>query len=257
MSVFKVHDKFASWATALTGMDGGNPKASLWMCGIERGSENTKDDLKELRAEIEQFDNEKEYIPSFSADFRKDETYATKVMTSPFTRKTAKMVSGYLGKPDWREYIANEFCDPEGPLFKMNLYPLNFQDTNENNWKEVHYQLSGFPTKSLYKAWCIENRFPVLKSIMHEYSPKVLICVGGTFKTDYVLAFGDKAQDLFDGKWETESLGESNKKCAEYMFINQGKTALIITPFLGRGGLMSDDSLQRLGALARRLTAEV
>jgi hypothetical protein len=135
----------------------------------------------------------------------------------------------------------------------MNLYPFNFKNTEYNNWTRKYYLKTGFLCKTEYIAWCMQNRFPFLKEVVHKYCPKVLICVGTTLKLEFKMAFLDNIEEIFEGeKYREMNSKQINKKNIEWSFINNNKTLLLITPFLGRGGFMSDKSLEELATFIKQ-----
>ncbi len=247
MGTYSVNPKFEKWAKGLTGMDGGNPDGHIWICGIEYGGNNDENDFADLRTEIDNFDENK--VPFISEKMRNSEKYFNNTLKPQFSQKVAKIVCEYLNTEiHWYDYLQKEICSQSGALFKLNLYPLSFKDTNDLQWTEEHFDITGFPNKLMYKAWCMNNRFKILRNKLEQYSPKVLICVGINHKSDYQMAFADNIAHIFQ-KLEPKQL--ESGKTIYYAKINNKKTLLIITPFLGQGGLMSDADLIGLGKFAR------
>ncbi len=238
------NEAFAKWASSYTGMDGGNPEGPIWFCGIEYGGASTEKDFADLSNEIAHYNSNK--IPYVDHNQRK-----AKDFNCQFNHKIAKIACAYLNnKHYWKDYLLNNLCDKNSDVLKMNLYPVNFKDTNLINWSDRHIAITGMYQKVQYKAWCIQNRFPQLNNLLIKYSPKVLIGVGSDHKLDYLLAF----TDLLQAKFEEHILNSTKTKLCECAWINGGKTLMILTPFLGQGGLMSDETLQSLGRLARELS---
>lgn len=242
-----VSTEFEDWAKGLSGIPGGNPQGELWFCGIEYGG-GTKD----VEFGIPDTDKSLSEYPFWTQEFK--DANKNEYTTWQFNQKQAKIAVAYLrdGSLDgWQDYMHDEFYTHNGHTFGMNLYPLSFHDTDDKWWTSQHYERIGFLSKAEYKGWCSQHRFPTLRKRVEEFSPKALVCTGNTFTRAFLIAFADTVDQVFDpDALQTKSL-EGNKEVGVAK-INDGKTLLVITPFLGPGGLMSDASLVDLGNLIRR-----
>lgn len=242
-----VSTEFEDWAKGLSGIPGGNPEGDLWFCGIEYGGSSEDLDFDEKWE-----DGSRSDYPFWTDDFKKN--YENEYTKWQFNQKQAKIAVAYLrdGSLDgWQDYMHDEFYTHNGHTFGMNLYPLSFHDTDDKWWTSQHYERIGFLSKAEYKGWCSQHRFPTLRKRVEEFSPKALVCTGNTFTRAFLIAFADTVDQVFDpDALQTKSL-EGNKEVGVAK-INDGKTLLVITPFLGPGGLMSDASLVDLGNLIRR-----
>jgi hypothetical protein len=232
----KVRPEFAEWARGWSGVNGGNPNGALWVCGLEFG---TGEETPTLDRSRERYAIEG--VPAWTQDFIRD--YREQILKSPFIGKLAKVVLAFEGRPikDYRDFRLNGLLMPAGTAFHINLYPMSFRNMHGGHWSREHFELTGHPNKLLYKAWCMEHRFPWLAEQVRHAAPKVLVCTGTSYAEDFRFAF---TTDPFDdgAKWTLPS----GKRVEEHS-INEGKTRLLITPFFGQGGLMKDEDLEALG----------
>lgn len=151
-----------------------------------------------------------------------------------------------------KEY--KDLCIKEGAfsekseLFKLNLYPIAFYDDSNFLWEEWLSKKTGLTTKPIYRAWCQMNRFKSFYGLVQTYYPKIIIGTGRTYKTDFLIAFGG-IENVFSNlkAIKTEQIDDS-KLSFDYVAINDGKTILAISPFLGgRYGLSSDLQIENFG----------
>ena len=174
---------FEKWALEFNDIDGGNPEADIWICGIEPGgllSENLI--YNESR-------RENSGIPYWNDDFRKtlkDEN----LNVWYFEQRVVKLLLGLnkIQTSNIEEFIQNKLYDEQGVCFKMNLYPLNCE--NLSVWTKKHVTLSGFEDKESYYAWCRKYRYSKLAELVQRFSPPVLICTGKNCWDEFIAAFG-------------------------------------------------------------------
>lgn len=245
-------NEFIDWACSLSGCDGGNPKADIWVCGIEWGHTGGEKALeeyytKELPGEIARGN----YYPSGSYDWKHSLTYRYGI-------SVAKLYSAIIGQKveDYRK-IAEDCNGSE--LFKMNLYPIAFNNTNEDLWHKYGLNtVTGFEEKQLFKTWCFLNRFPSISDFVNEHKPKLIIGTGISYLTDFFVCFaGSKGVNT---TINTENLGlqtPGNKPNSRKLFwakLDNGVTTLVVVPFFsGSYGLNSDILLQETGSIIRKL----
>jgi hypothetical protein len=177
-------DSFYEWATSLSGCDGGNTEANIWLCGIEWGaaSYNNGEYYDKLQQEIEAG----KVTPKTSFDWEDSLTYT-------YGRSFAKLYTSFKGESekveDYKKFIREKCNDSE--LFKLNLYPIAFDSTNEALWKKHGLaKITGFDEKNLFQTWCVFNRFPKFTELRKEKKPKLIICTG----------MGNKLKDIYKGK---------------------------------------------------------
>ena len=235
-----VDPEFKKWAKSLIGCDGGDITAGIYFCGIEWGGESAPN-LYPL-----DYSYQKDGLTIPARDF---ETVAKKPEYTKhnFDQKIAKiMLAAYpkeFGGLNYKEFMRQHFCMNPGPLFKLNLYPFNFKSHHDELWTEAHFEKTGIPTKAQYRAWCIENRFPLFKQIVEKYEPKVIVCFGVSYRLDYVLAFGGP-ELLF--KKNHEEVTVAGRKFETIKVT--ARTRIVIAPFLsGAAGLNSNEVLTAFG----------
>ena len=251
MQLLDINDEFIGWAKGFSGMNGGNLYAPLWFCGIEFGGDQ---DIEFKIDEKYAYRNKKgEIIPCWNEDYRNDHKGKNGYKTWPYVQKCAKVACQFV-KGDIRDFYdyMDSLFSKNGDTFALNLYPINFPKSSDDYWTNKHYKKTGFPNKLMYKAWCMANRFPFLRKLVNEYRPKTLICTGNNFRQDFRLAFAP-TEKLFDEAFYQKE--EIDKYKCEHFKINGEETLVVITPFFGQGGIMSDVGLIELAELIKRLTS--
>lgn len=226
-----INERFAKLAVGFTGIDGGNPNGPAWFSGIEWGGKTPPDiDNPKFTFTISGGEN----IPCWRAEYRKD---FPKCIQNQIDQKVAKILlhifSAQVDCSDYRVYMERFLYTSSGHSFRLNLYPLNVTNTDDECWTKPYYELTGFPTKALYRAWCTENRFPVLLGLVRKYNPKVIVGIGLKSRRDFILAYADPS-DIFIEPKNKIPLPESSLNL-EHIITNDGKTHLLIVPFFGKG----------------------
>jgi hypothetical protein len=233
-----VTEAFANWATGFSGCDGGEPSGETWLCGIEFGGAHTVEDLL-----FEAFPT-----PGFVGDATWGDT-ADKFLTFPYNLRAVKLLQSIAGNtdPDCHKFFHSERCfQKHSNYFKLNLFPIAFPDTSAEHWHEWIQQKTGFGSKSDYIDWCYENRFPILREWVRQFSPKLIVCTGITYRADFFKAFG------VDGEISAEKTTPG--KHVEWSVTNEGKTVVAVTYFLGGPhGLISNVDLASTGVQIRKI----
>ena len=156
------------------------------------------------------------------------------------------------GLPLVRAYVREQLCRLDGDTFQLNLYPVAFNNTSDSEFDDRYRALTGFDSKTAYRLWCREHRFPRLRALVRDHAPAALICVGSTYEEDYRLAFLDPPQ-----RWSSPShsfvLPRAQRDVRVFRLEQEG-TLVAITPFLGQGGIMANSDLAYLGLRLRQLT---
>ena len=130
-------------------------------------------------------------------------------------------------------------------MFKMNLYPLNFPDTNDRWWGSLQVALTGFDHKTCYRAWCMEHRFPFIRKLVETHAPSVLVCLGQKMTTDFRLAFAPRDKLHDKNYFAANSFTLGDEIAIESFLAFNGKTHVLIVPFFGYGH-MGNESLTQL-----------
>ena len=161
----QVNPDFELWARSLAGCDGGNPKAEVWVSGIEWGYGKTAGQSDEeheaalieyYREELlEEMSRRRIEEPNDIYDWDEHNKY-------PFGKSVAKLVLAYNGYSVDRYREASKILS-QSDLFKFNLYPIAFRNVDDALWDKYGLdEITGLPTQHAYRAWCLVNRFPAI-----------------------------------------------------------------------------------------------
>ena len=142
--------------------------------------------------------------------------------------------------------------DRASDTFKLNLFPIAFHGDREELWEHWLFEKTGFATKSLYRAWCQAHRFPVFRSWVETYRPRVIIGTSRSYETEFAMAFGGAGERLFANmkllKHGDHRVDLGEGRTMSWVALDEGQTLLVVTPFLGgRWGLHSDALMKRTG----------
>jgi len=249
--VLMVPDNFKEWACSLSGCDGGNPRAKVWLCGIEWGvSGNRAEEYYREQLPLE--------IKEGRVDLIESEFDWGKSIKYPFGRSFAKLFAALKGEKVERYKNVIEQCSGL-ELFKLNLYPIAFNSTQSRLWiKHGLKDITGFDEKHLFKTWCFMNRFPEFSRLRTRYKPDLIICTGISYLRDFFACFGGSQENSGEIKYaEIEPISENNKKKKRrYYWVKlDGGTTLVVVPFFsGANGLNSNFLLQEMGDKIRALS---
>lgn len=228
-----VNPIFAKWATEFSGCDGGNPNGEIWICGLEMAGVNDLE-FHEL--------SEPPYIGHPHRD-RAEFFNNSKGETQPYNVNAVKLLSALEGREvnEYKSFFEEYSCfDKKSNYFKLNLFPIQFKNTDPKNWLDHQAKITGFSGKKEYKKWCEEHRFPVLKGWVTRFSPKLIICTGTTYDSEFKSAFGSGNTEYL----ETEAAGKKIK----YFVTNNNRTLVAVTYFLVHStGLNSHEKLALTG----------
>jgi len=244
-------DNFKKWACSLSGCDGGNFYADTWLCGIEWGAGSQDDGIYYKRELPEEIAKGEVTPPHEKFDWQESITY-------PYGRSFAKLYTAMqIGEVDsYKEFVAGL---NGSELFKLNLYPIAFDSTDEELWKKYKLdEITGFDEKHLFQTWCFLNRFPAISTIRKERSPrppKLIIGTGISYLLDFIMCFGwdqSTCGSIQYGDIEAASENNKRKKRRYYWLKLDGYTTLVVVPFFsGSYGLNSNHLLQEMGKKIR------
>ncbi len=236
--------EFIEWACSLSGCDGGNPYAEIWLCGIEWGG-GDKSYYENLPQEI----SKGAYTPSGLYDWKDSLNYQYGI-------KVAKLIAVIKGKDigTYRQFA--ERCNGS-EIFKMNLYPIAFRNTDDALWKKYGLdKITGFEEKHLFKTWCFLNRFPAVSKLAKQKKPKVIICTGLSYITDFFVCFASgigTETPINTGTIPPNRTQTSNQYSRRFYWAKLcNGTALFVIPFFsGQYGLNSDHLIQEMGKIIK------
>jgi hypothetical protein len=229
-----VKPDFARWATSYSGCDGGDigspAHRAIWLCGIEWGGTRSAECLaKELLRDESQ-------PRTGYPDAAHNEAYI-------FNRQALKILSATEGTKvsGYRDfcYRAKPFTQGSSGYFKLNLYPVAFKDTSQSRWHGHYAAVTGLATKRDYIAWCQTHRFAQMRQWAATARPKLILCLGKDYRTDFKRAFHDES-----ATFNHESIAGRDL----WWSVNADGTLVAIIPFMvNRHGLTRNDSIQKFG----------
>lgn len=246
-------DNFKKWACSLSGCDGGNFYADTWLCGIEWGAGSQDDGIYYKKDLPEEIAAGTATPPHEKFDWQESITY-------PYGRSFAELYTAMKGKniESYKEFIAGL---DGSELFKLNLYPIAFDSTDEGLWEKYKLdEITGFDEKHLFQTWCFLNRFPAISAIREgrlPRPPKLIIGTGISYLLNFIMCFGWDQYSCGTIRYgDIEPVSENNKrKKRRYYWIElDGHTTLVIVPFFsGPYGLNSDYLLEEMGKRIREI----
>lgn len=241
-------EQMNAYLASFTGIDGGNPRGPIWICGIEYGGEFDAPG-EDLKPEIEPA----AWGPAFRAKHPRYYKW-------PYHQKVAKLLVSLrrlrtdpAKEPDldsWRLYMATELYDRAGDSFKLNLFPFSSPRVQTAGWDEAYRLLPGIDSKAAYYNLCRGVRFRFLEKLRGTFQPRVIVGTGKGFQEDFASAFG------FAGKNFEEVMLQHDGSTRVCFLYRDGSCTLIVCPFLGGPyGLSSDGLIRELAKLIHRESA--
>lgn len=241
-----------SWVKSMAGCDGGNVKASTWLCGIEWGAGGRdggtyyKETLKKQIRSGAPHDSPKTY------DWSEHNSYR-------FGQRFSKLYTVFSGQPI-QNYNAYTNSLSGNEILKLNLYPIAFDSTDEVHWHNHGLdEITGFSQKHFFNLWCERYRFPYFSKLRSKHNPKLIVCCGLSYLNKFLHFFGANDSDVASLRVESIPYrSSSSRNTSRRMYIaNLGdQTFLVCIPFLtGAYGLNSDEMLQFVGNRLRELVS--
>lgn len=228
---------FIEWACSLSGCNGGDPKADIWISGIEYGmGEDSENYYSSLSKEISK------------GKCSKPKTYnLNEVVKYRYDQNAIKLYCAIKNiKTGYKEVAKNS---NGSEIFKLNLYPIAFKSTDPKLWTKYNLdKITGFKEKQMFKTWCFFHRFPNFAEMVKKYSPKLVIGTGVSYLTDFFAFYA--GNNNINSIIETGVIKNKNGSNFRYYWskINEGKTTLFVVPFLlGQSGLSSNYLIEKMG----------
>jgi len=232
--------EFTKWALGYAGCDGGDigrkESPSIWVCGIEWGGGHDPDGLrKHMQEDVQK-------PPKGYLSWQDNLAYI-------FNWQVMKLLVATKGLPvaNYKHFAQEErpFVDGSVGYFKMNIYPIAFRNTSHQHWLNDFADITGFSSKQEYLTWCNEMRLPQIGKWTKLHLPKMVICLGKTFRNEFGSAFL-----IPDNTWVTETIDEKELSWA----INQHGTLVCVLPFMvNRNGLVRNASIQKFGTRIKQI----
>ena len=230
--------EFEKWALGYAGCDGGDigspHSPSVWICGIEwGGSRDPAWLMKHMREDVQT-------PPKGYESWEENISYI-------FNWQVMKLLAAMRGYPvsQYKQFAEDEkpFVRDAVGYFKMNLYPIPFRNTSLKHWHVDFTGITGFSSKNDYIAWNKEKRFPQISTWVQACLPKLVICLGITYREEFASAFSVN-------KWQEETIDEKQLRWA----TNEQGTLVVVVPFMvNRHGLVRNLSIQKFGERIGRL----
>ena len=227
--------EFKKWALDFSGCDGGDigspQRRSVWLCGIEWGGGHDAESL----ANSMSLDHS--IPPSGYESWEENLAYR-------FNWQAMKLLAAIENNEvsAYKKYAQDikPFVEGSSGFFKINLYPIAFKNTNFENWKSEFSSMTNLNGKSEYLAWCERYRFPVLRKWASEYKPKLIICLGKSYASEFSKAFYEPERELTKEHIEEREL---------FWGQNSDGTLVVVIPFMvNRNGLTKNMSIQKFGS---------
>ncbi|AJG24218.1 structural elements [Cupriavidus basilensis] len=229
---------FASYV----GMEGGNPRASLWIC-----DRSPHPWYERLAGPLRPRTEPPAWDAAFRAKHREDmgkwlnHQRIARIMAAA----RAQALDIRLDDNDWKAYYRDELYAPDGAQFKLNLFPLPLMLDGLTPWSKVFRGQSELVPKERYLDLCRHGgRFRFLRSLCAHWRPKVVVCIGYRQADDFARAF-----ELEEVTCEERQLQPADQVRLLQIYKRDGTTWIICPALAGSAGLTSDVQLNAFGKL--------
>jgi len=264
--------EFMKWATeGLGGIDGGNPFAPIWICGLEWG--RPKGEEEWYLPEVSKMTEYKETGLQIGKFWVPHMCHEERVKPPKTPRAMARLCLSTLYDNEkrnmkWGEVFTDAetgYCARAGDMFALNLYPIAFRSFDDSCWPKEVAARTGIMTKAAYREWCADlesGRFAALRDLLRicTNGTKVVLCTGtGTGTLDrFVRAFNPNIDTAEVRANSVVKLPYNNKRRGEfnvYWFPAAVDSCMVyVVPFLARygsGNLMAYADLDDVGSWVR------
>ena len=217
------------------GIDGGNINSPIWFCGIEFGGS-----LEEMEKYYKSTVKDHHYIEKgFEIPYRENagdfegsiyDRYLSAMYINLFNNE--KLQNGNDTKPI-KKVLKEELYNQTSKIFKLNLYPLAKKNTGWDTDIEKECKISEEDYYGVY----FDKRKQFLQELVKEFNPDNIICSAvKNSESQFVEAFFNNEEKI-EYKWSYKTLKivSDKKKQFKISEYKQGRTTLIIIPFLGMG----------------------
>ncbi|CAI4173275.1 conserved hypothetical protein [Alteromonas macleodii] len=229
MTKRQLNEKFKQFACSHYGCDGGNLDSSVWVCGLEWGTEFQ--DLADLEKTMEGPFN----VGNWDGQVQERLKYQ-------YNNKIAWLYS-YLY--DWEhghkeQAVKHKLMCSDGIGFKMNAFPISFKNRSSVSWNNDMAKLIGLHSFDVYIEWCISHRGRFFQSLVKKHSPRVIVCTGKGSMMSFFRFFDCDLTTVDDGEMFNVA------RC------NDNNTLVFVVPFFG--GASGINSFDKMAALASNIS---
>lgn len=235
-------DELDNYFASYVGMEGGNPRASVWIC-----DRSPHPWFERLAGPLRPRTEPRAWDDAFRAKHRVDmgkwlnHQRIARIMAAA----RAEALGIRLDDNDWKEYFRDQLYAPDGAEFKLNLFPLPMQLDGLTPWSKVFRGQAELVPKERYLELCRHGgRFRFLRTLCTYWRPKVVICIGHRQTDDFVRAFG-----LDEAAGEVRQLQPADQVRLLHVFVRDGTTWILCPALAGSAGLTSDVQLNAFGKL--------
>ena len=199
----------------------GDLKARVWFIGMEEGLPRNADGLAAFRARLHfepvedlyrahqllaDADPTPNYLKHFVAPYTWQQTWWP--MCELMLRLSGR---AEINANDKREYMAKRLGRAGDETFLLELLPL--PASNIGQWTALGYdQLfephEHFRTREDYRAWVMPQRINLLRKVLMQYSPPLVVCYGSAYHPEFKQLFRDVEAWIRRGVF---SLGRAHK----------------------------------------------
>lgn len=209
------------WINSLSGFQGGNPNANLWVCGLEYQAFDVSD-------------WESTSTPITKPPYLDLSLHEEHFNGTSFNDKILQFAEIYYGE----KIDKKDLFYQNGKVFKLNLFPLPKPVSEQEMYNKEVFEKTGIMTKSELVAICLEKngRWSKFKSLINAYNNKnkVIICFGIKSLDHFLLAFEEtdefykKKEELEKSKIEIINHDNNKKESFFYCKLSSGDILVVV-----------------------------
>jgi hypothetical protein len=234
-------EKIKTDGKSFLGMDGGNINADIWVCGIEFGS-NLEQMESYYQTHVKYYNHKGYNVPyrENCPEYFLKSTY-DRFLTAMYIRFfTVFNLTPPVDTKEIEGFLRTELYHKDSQIFKLNLYPIAKKDTG---WDKTIEDELGIKKENYYGD-IFKKRMLFIKKLVANFTPKIIICTSPKdYENKFIEAFFDRNEKI-NYSFDYLELDKKQFKISEY---DNGKTKVIIIPFLGRGNLGSYEDVLNMG----------
>ena len=229
------------WANSFSGCDGGDINSDVWLCGIEWGYSDAKDEEREKYYEKE--------LPTWI------QKGAENIDTEyDFFKDTDENGKEYQFNLKFKKILKE--LNFSSKILKLNILPIPFNKDDDTLWTQNIVNASGFTTKNEYVKYIVSlHRF---SKIRNEKKPNLIVCVGTSRKNEFLHTFFEKNNLKFKKEIIRPNIDANGQNNRYINYLKHDNTLLVVLPFLTyyRNCLNSDYLLKKAGSKIMELLDE-